>query len=330
MPTGWDRSCASTAPSSRSGMTSTGPGSSASTSRPPAAPVFNLAFFSGNEVFWKTRWEDGYRTLVSYKATHGTPADPSGIWTGTYRDGRVWNPEGANPENSLTGTSFEVNFGTSAIEVPASDGDLRLWRNTSVASLSGGQAATLPDGTLGYEWDEDMVNDSRPPGLVRLSTTERAGVEVLIDEGSRYGVGAGDTPPHPLPPRQRRARLRRRHGPVVVGARQPARSRRQCHEHRHAAGDGEPLRGHERPARCAAVRSGSRGRVCGRDTTDGSGVGPGRAPAVVRPSAVPRRMRGEAGSAPWRFRRTTALPGVRPRDARTGATPGRRPTPAVR
>ena len=37
----------------------------------------NLAFFSGNEIFWKTRWEpsiDGtntaYRTLVSYKETH--------------------------------------------------------------------------------------------------------------------------------------------------------------------------------------------------------------------------------------------------------------------
>ena len=37
----------------------------------------NLAFFSGNKVFWKTRWEnsiDGsvtpYRTLVTYKETH--------------------------------------------------------------------------------------------------------------------------------------------------------------------------------------------------------------------------------------------------------------------
>ena len=37
----------------------------------------HLAFFSGNEVFWKTRWEnsiDGsatpYRTLVCYKETH--------------------------------------------------------------------------------------------------------------------------------------------------------------------------------------------------------------------------------------------------------------------
>ena len=37
----------------------------------------NLAFFSGNEMFWKTRWEpsiDGSntpnRTLVTYKETH--------------------------------------------------------------------------------------------------------------------------------------------------------------------------------------------------------------------------------------------------------------------
>src|SRR5262249_11411560 len=44
----------------------------------------NLAFFSGNEVFWKTRWEpsiDGSnppsRTLVAYKETHfDTPTAP--------------------------------------------------------------------------------------------------------------------------------------------------------------------------------------------------------------------------------------------------------------
>ena len=27
----------------------------------------SLAFFSGNEVFWRTRWEDDFRTLVVYK-----------------------------------------------------------------------------------------------------------------------------------------------------------------------------------------------------------------------------------------------------------------------
>ena len=49
----------------------------------------NLAFFSGNEVYWKTRWQsssaDGtatqYRTLTSYKDTHfNAPTDPT-AWT---------------------------------------------------------------------------------------------------------------------------------------------------------------------------------------------------------------------------------------------------------
>ena len=29
----------------------------------------HLGFFSGNEVFWKTRWDDNYRTLITYKDT---------------------------------------------------------------------------------------------------------------------------------------------------------------------------------------------------------------------------------------------------------------------
>ena len=46
----------------------------------------NLAFFSGNEMFWKTRWANSsegsntpYRTLITYKDTHfPTPVDPLG------------------------------------------------------------------------------------------------------------------------------------------------------------------------------------------------------------------------------------------------------------
>jgi len=63
------------------------------------AAGINLAFFSGNEVYWKTRWEpsiDGantsYRTMVCYKETLANavidPADPP-IWTGTWRDPRA-------------------------------------------------------------------------------------------------------------------------------------------------------------------------------------------------------------------------------------------------
>ena len=106
-----------------------------------------MAFFSGNEVFWKTRWENSHRTLVSYKETHaGAKIDPTpGVWTGTWRDPRFGPHDGGRPENALTGQLFTVNDGaTTAIEVPAADGQMRFWRHTRIAALGAGQTATLP------------------------------------------------------------------------------------------------------------------------------------------------------------------------------------------
>ncbi len=159
----------------------------------------HLAFFSGNEIYWKTRWEnsiDGsaaaYRTLVSYKETHANAKiDPSASWTGTWRDPRFSPPsDGGRPENALTGTLFMVNDGaTTAITVPQADGLLRFWRNTSVATLAPGTVATLPFGTLGYEWDVDADNGHRPAGLIRMSSTTVASAPVLTDFGSTFGSG---------------------------------------------------------------------------------------------------------------------------------------------
>jgi hypothetical protein len=160
----------------------------------------HLAFLSGNEVFWKTRWEnsiDGsgtpYRTLVSYKETHANAKiDPlPNVWTGTWRDPRFSPPaDGGKPENALTGTIFTVNCCPFApIEVPAAEGKMRFWRNTGVATLPPGQTATLTDGTIGYEWDEDLDNGSRPPGLIRLSSNTINVGSYLLDHGSTYGPG---------------------------------------------------------------------------------------------------------------------------------------------
>ena len=159
----------------------------------------NLAFFSGNEVYWKTRWENSidasstpYRTLVCYKETHaGAKIDPSPEWTGTWRDPRFSPPaDGGRPENALTGTLFTVNNGaTTAIQVPAEDGKVRFWRNTSIANLAPGSTATLTDNTLGYEWDEDIDNGFRPAGSIRMSTTTVNNAPILTDFGSNFGSG---------------------------------------------------------------------------------------------------------------------------------------------
>ncbi|WP_305784518.1 N,N-dimethylformamidase beta subunit family domain-containing protein [Symbioplanes lichenis] len=152
----------------------------------------HLAFFSGNEVFWKTRWENDHRTLVCYKETHANgKIDPTAAWTGSWRDPRFSPPaDGNRPENALTGTIFKVNAGTVSLRVPAADGKMRFWRGTSVATQAAGATATLGSGTVGYEWDEDADNGVRPRGLIRLSTTTASGLDVLQDYGSTYATGS--------------------------------------------------------------------------------------------------------------------------------------------
>jgi hypothetical protein len=75
------------------------------------------------------------------------------------------------------------------MEVPAEYGRLRFWRNTSVADLAPGQKATLPEGVLGYEWDEDLENGHRPAGMIRMSSTTRQVGSYILDYGNIYGEG---------------------------------------------------------------------------------------------------------------------------------------------
>jgi hypothetical protein len=160
----------------------------------------DLAFFTGNEIYWKTRWEpsiDGssmsHRTLVTYKETKANAKiDPDPAWTGTWRDPRFSPPgDGGRPENALTGTIFTVDaYREDSIKVPSADGKMRFWRNTSVANLSSGATATLPAGTLGHEWDEDLDNGFRPAGLFGLSTTTLTVAKHLVDNGNTFVSGS--------------------------------------------------------------------------------------------------------------------------------------------
>ncbi|MFN7875747.1 MAG: N,N-dimethylformamidase beta subunit family domain-containing protein [Pirellula sp.] len=146
----------------------------------------NLAFFSGNEVYWKTRWENSidasgtpYRTLVTYKETWANAKiDPlANVWTGTWRDDRFSPPaDGGRPENALTGQLFTVNRGPGGdtgtpFTVGAEFAGFSFWRDTRIASLQPGQSTNVGDYVLGYEWNEDIDNGFRPAGLLRMSST---------------------------------------------------------------------------------------------------------------------------------------------------------------
>src|SRR5947209_5240620 len=165
----------------------------------------NLVFMSGNDVYWKTRWEpsiDGsntpYRTLVCYKESrYDAPLDPldanpTWTWTGTWRDPRFSPPaDGGRPDNSFTGTMFQVDsWRPDSVQIPYPMSTLRFWRNTpNVSTLGSGQTWTLPPNYLGYEWDASPDNGFAPAGLIDLSSTTLGVNTYLLDYGSTTGIG---------------------------------------------------------------------------------------------------------------------------------------------
>lgn len=156
----------------------------------------DLAFFSGNEVYWKIRMEDSkqdpapddHRTMAVYKEGSAAAAssehqrcyrdytcDPSDTWTGLWRESPQSSASAqviGEPENMLTG-QISWRSSTASMQVPGEFAKLRFWRNTAVANLSPSGTVTLPYGTIGYEWDPEQEQYSSwyPPGRVLLSST---------------------------------------------------------------------------------------------------------------------------------------------------------------
>ena len=175
---------------------------SAPTSRRPATPASNLAFFSGNEVFWKTRWEtsiDGSghpaphpglatrRPTPTPRSTRSPTLDrhlarPAVQPAGRRRPAR----ERADRARSSRSTAAPIDM-----VVGQADGQLRFWRNTRVATpRPPAQTTTLGTDILGYEWDEDLDNGFRPAGPdppVRRPTGN--GRACSQDYGSTYAPG---------------------------------------------------------------------------------------------------------------------------------------------
>ena len=161
-----------------------------------------LAFFSGNKIFWKTRWEKSIdastRRTGRWCPTRRPTPTPRSIrdpptWTGTWRDPRFSPPaDGGRPENALSGTIFTVNCGvaTDASQVPAADGKMRFWRNTSDRRRSRrGQTATLPIGHAGLRVGRGPRQRRPPCGLVDMSTTMSRRRSDFMDYGITYGPG---------------------------------------------------------------------------------------------------------------------------------------------
>ena len=169
----------------------------------------NLAFFSGNEMYWNVRWEENAfdkiyedpSIMPIYKESQSDfKIDPNpDLWTGTFRDPgfreigeKSINPEGGRPENAVLGVLWTVNaWRNDPLLVPFEFSRHRFWRNTELSRelKENTQTAVLLKGLLGHEWDEDVDNGFRPDGLIHLSRTKVHNTQVIVDHGSMFDSG---------------------------------------------------------------------------------------------------------------------------------------------
>ena len=177
--------------SSRSGHDEYWSGDSARQRRERARRGVNLAFFSGNEMYWKTRYEpsiDGSNTPTGrWSATRKRSRARRSIRPSTatgnsdldrhlarpaLQPARRRRPPGERRRPARSGRSTPA---PRAITVPASMAGMRFWQQHARRRLCTSGVATLSAESLGYEWDEDLDNGARP-GRPRAP---------LVDDGRR-------------------------------------------------------------------------------------------------------------------------------------------------
>lgn len=158
-----------------------------------SGPNYSI-FMSGNEVFWKTRYEyNGDEAIMwCYKDTMpgpgghvaGQPLDPV-TWTGTWKDTR-W--ENNRPEWLLTGTDFRMNgvndFDATIVQNPY--GGLKVWGGSS---LNDGDITLTK--VIGFEADE--VRPTQPEGSYRLLAAYIRNIDgIHADNNGQNYNGNGD------------------------------------------------------------------------------------------------------------------------------------------
>ena len=253
--------------SCRSATTSTGRAQQRANVEAARDAGVNLAFFSGNEVFWKTRWENSIDG-----SAHAVPH--AGLLQGDARQRQdrsraadldrhvarpALQPAGRRRPAGERADRHHVH-GQRAARRPITGA-----RRPTASCGSGATPTVAAPGAAadrhagrparsGYEWDEDLDNGFRPAGLIQLSTTTvDASCSTCRTTAHTYGTG---TATHHL------TLYRAPSGALVFGAGtvQWSWGLDATHDRgsgaadpRDAAGDGQPVRRHGRAARHAAA-----------------------------------------------------------------------------
>ncbi len=144
-------------------------------------------------MYWKIRWEPSISpssenmNIAIFKETRlrSSKLDKSSKeWTGTWRDDHPSFKEGPLPENEITGQLYMGDtWRSDPIHVNHFQKYHRFYRNTRISSRKEGERIVFGKPLIGHEFDEDVNNGFRPPGLMRLSETVLENAMKLLDTG---------------------------------------------------------------------------------------------------------------------------------------------------
>lgn len=148
----------------------------------------HVLFMSGNEVFWRIRFDAGHEGAFCYKDTlngpgghiAGTALDPVS-WTGTWKDTR-WADR--KPENLLTGTDFRMNGvrnETAVLDSSAAFAQHPVWRNSGLPTAS----QTLTN-VVGFEADSMLPALSSPYSVILAAQSFNIDGSYANDNGQTY------------------------------------------------------------------------------------------------------------------------------------------------
>jgi hypothetical protein len=193
----------------------------------------SICSLSSNTCFWKVRYDEGGRRLISYKTIENgdaasDPVEPTTIW----RD-----PEVDRPENALFGVMYIGDGDSDGLSFPLvlERSDDPLLRN--VFKDTDGDALSIGDDLVGWEWDGRVSNGHEPAGLRVIGSSPVHGSHLWV-----RGVPPGDTVHFATDPARA---IRTGHGQgvyhTVSGARQhsgyvAATAHAQATAYRHAGG----------------------------------------------------------------------------------------------
>ncbi|MGA3562634.1 N,N-dimethylformamidase beta subunit family domain-containing protein [Melissospora conviva] len=151
-------------------------------------------WLSGNDVFWRIRWDADRRAYACWKDTLDGQLNPTGEFSGTWQDTRGFNTD-RRPAALLNGQRFRLN-GISAYPLAADSrhAGSPFWRDTAVADLTAGQTWTSPAHIVGFEANEpaDVHPAEAPHGLIRLSEVTRAVADMIADDNGATYTNTGD------------------------------------------------------------------------------------------------------------------------------------------